>query len=191
MGLVEHFEQHLGRIESGWSKNADGAAMPFQVVRFLNPAGPGTIGFATLGLSRHELHGSQPDQTIRCELLMLVLDGWRDGPIPGIMQQVGRDILSNHHAPLRGEVIGPYGPLVGSSQLEALYAALPVYLPDSFATYEDDGEQIVIIWLIPISAGEAEFVTDSGWSEFENALSDTDLQLMDLNREVLKLDQRR
>ncbi len=186
--LIEHIERHLGTIESGWSKDADGETMPFSVARIDNPSGPGTVAFVTLGLSRHELHGSRPDKSIRCELLMLVTDDWRDGPMPGILQQVASGNLASHHALLRGEVVGPWGPLVAGSQLEALYATMPVYLPDEFATCEVEGNQVIFIWLIPVSAGEAAFVTASGWPEFEDALAKSQLQLMDLHRPVLTFD---
>ncbi|WP_284753254.1 hypothetical protein [Arthrobacter sp. efr-133-R2A-120] len=49
MGLIEHFEQVLGQIEVGWRDDADGRGMPFQIVRFPQGSGPGTISFTTLG----------------------------------------------------------------------------------------------------------------------------------------------
>ena len=53
--------------------------------------------------------------------------------MPGILQQVGLGVLAAERPLLRGEVVGPNGPLLPGSAMEAFYLALPVYLPDEFA----------------------------------------------------------
>ena len=65
--------------------------------------------------------------------------------------------------------------------MEALYSAIPVYLPDDFAQFDD----VVLVWLVPISRAEAAFVTANGWSAFEDLLSETDPDLVDVDRKSL------
>lgn len=90
--------------------------------------------------------------------------------------------LTEGRALLRGDVIGPGGPLVHSPAMEALYVGMPVYLPEEFATYSSDDSSVVIAWLIPISRAEANYVTRKGWKAFEDRLAADDPNLMDVHR---------
>jgi len=183
--LVEHLERYLGPIQEGWSIDADGLKLPFQVVRFDQGSGSGTISFSTLGLSRHALPSPASRQLIRHELLLLAPDSLRAGPIPSLLQQVALETLASGRALLRGDVLGPRGPLVPGSSMEAFYVGMPVYFPDEFATCEVEGESVVIAWLIPISRSEAAFVTEHGWPAFEERLVATDPDLTDVDRPSL------
>jgi Suppressor of fused protein (SUFU) len=184
MSLVDHFERYLGEIEAGWSRDDDGHPMPFQVVRFPQGSGNGTISFATLGLSRYPMRAASGKE-IREELLMLVPSGLRDGPVPGLLQQIGMDILAADRPLLRGDVIGPRGPLIAGSEMEAIYVAIPVYFPDDFAVYEGDDDQIVVAWLVPISSNEASYIQQHGWRAFEKRLVEDDPDLTNIFRAPL------
>lgn len=185
MSLIEHLERYLGEIEVGWSRDADGDEMPFQVVRFPQGSGPETVSFATVGLSRHPLRSAAGGKEIRHELLMIVPDRLRDGPVPGLLQQIGMEALSAGRPLLRGEVIGPRGELFPDSGMEAVYVAIPVYFPDEFGVCDEDGAEIVIAWLVPISANEAQYVRDHGWRTFEERLVERDPDLTDVFRASL------
>jgi Suppressor of fused protein (SUFU) len=187
MGLIEHLEGYLGEIEGGWSRDADGDDMPFEVARFPRGSGRGTISFATLGLSRYPLQ-SWSGKEIRHELLMIVPDSLREGPVPGLLQQIGMEALGSARPVLRGEVIGPRGELITGSPMEALYAAIPVHFPDDFAVYEGDDESVAVVWLVPISAREASYVKRHGWRAFEDLLAELDPDLTDLSRPSMRVD---
>jgi hypothetical protein len=72
MTLVDHLERYLGEIDSGWPSDADGKRLPFQVVRFPQGGGTGTVSFATLGMSKYPLE-SWSGKQIRHELLVTSL----------------------------------------------------------------------------------------------------------------------
>ncbi len=186
-GLTEHLELYLGEIQEGWTRDADGSKMPFQVLRSRRGSGPGTLSFSTLGLSAYSLQSSGTGREIHHELLMIVPEDLASGPVPALLQQVGIDALTAGRALLRGDVIGPRGPLVRGSAMEALYVGMPVYLPDEFATYTYDDLSVVIAWLIPISQHEANYVALEGWKSFENRLATDDPNLTDINRLPLAL----
>ena len=116
---------------------------------------------------------------------MIVPDRLREGPLPALLQQVGMEVIAGGRPVLRGEVIGPRGALVAGSEMEALYAALPVYFPDDFAVYEADDANVAIVWLVPISAGEASYVSSYGWKAFEDRLVECDPDLTDIYRAPL------
>jgi hypothetical protein len=180
--IPEHLEQFLGEMEGGWSYDASRDQMPFQVVRFGKGSGPNSIAFTTLGLSKHVLHSRVTGQELRQELMMLVPDSLRDGPVPGVLQQVGVELIETKHALLRGDVLGPRGQLFQASNMEAVYVAMPVYFPDEFAVCKEDDHDILIVWLVPITRTEAAYVRMNGWEAFEQMLVDRDPNLIDVYR---------
>lgn len=177
-GLAEHLERFLGQIDVGWSRDADGFELPFQVVRFAPGTLSGCVALSTLGLSSTALTSRGSGKAIRQELMMIVPERLREGPVPGLLQQVGLDVLASGSALLRGDVFGPLGSLFAMSKMEALYAAIPVYLPNDFGQFDD----VVITWLVPVSRSEAEFVAARGWPAFEERMIDVDPDLTDVDR---------
>jgi hypothetical protein len=185
--LVDHFERYLGPIQEGWAVDADGAQMPFQIVRFDHGSGPHTVSFATLGLGRYPLPSPSTGRAIRHELLMLAPERLARGPLPSLIQQIGTAAIAGRRALLRGDVIGPHGPVVAGSQMGAFYVAMPAYFPDDFATCECEEGSVVIAWLVPISATEAEYVARRGWEAFEDRLVEQDPDLTDFGRQPMRL----
>lgn len=182
--LLEHFEAYLGQIRAGIQ--GDETTPPgVQVIRF-GPDQPfaGVTTVATLGLSHHYLN--QPAQPpIRQELLMHVPEHGQPPNLAGVLFQVAEGLLRECRCLMRGEVIGPRGTLFAGTAMTALYAALPVYLPDDFAGYENEDGPIALTWLVPITDAEAAYVAHHGWSAFEDALVVEDPDLTDLNRRSL------
>jgi hypothetical protein len=180
---IKFLEEHLGMIQYGWSTDTDGRKLPFQIVKYKRGPFPGTVTYSTLGLSFHYLKDPRSEKRIRHELFFVAETNFGDQNIPGILQQVGLEALDSHLAYLRGQVIGPRGKLFTDSELEALYVSMPVYFPDSFHIFHDDGDvPIVQAWLIPITFKEAKFVMENGWSKFEDILEEVDPDLIDFKR---------
>lgn len=177
--LVQHLEQHIGKILHGWSTDARGNHVAFQVVQLENVLG--VNAYSTLGLSKYSLQSRVTRKSIRSELIMLCRDG--GDSIPGVLQQVGQELVNQEKALLRGDVIGPKNALIPGSQLRALYASIPVYLPDSFGRCEAEQGPVVFIWLIPISLPEVEYVRNRGWDAFEKVLQKQDPDLTDFFRQ--------
>jgi hypothetical protein len=162
--------------------------MPFNVVDFATGPRPHSVTFSTLGLSKVPLHAQTARTHVYEELVIVVPDSLRVGPVPGILQQIGQEAIVKEQAVLRGDVIGPRGPLfTADSPMQALYAALPLCFPDEFATYREGDHDVVMVWLIPITHQEAGFVRVHGWSRFEDELAKADLDLSDLGRQTLFL----
>lgn len=178
--VVKHLETHLGTIQHGWSVDAEGFPVSFQVVELGREKEPTVKQFATLGLSNFPLISRVSGKAISCELVMVARNG--SGAIPGVMQQIGRELVQQGNALLRGDVIGPRGLLVAGSQLAALYASIPTWFPDSFASCTTGSGTVVFVWLIPISCEEADFIRQNGWNVFEETLQQCDPDLSDLLR---------
>ena len=191
MTIVDHLEQHLGLIEEAWSTDAADNKAPLNVVRL--PGGPlaGCKVFATVGLNLHELKCPRSSTLIRQELVFLAANSFGDQNVPGLLQQVGREALESHTALLRGDVLGPRGRLFQDGEMEALYVSVPAYFPESFAAFTpQEGLTIVIAWLVPVTAGEAAFVTRFGWSAFEDNLASSQPDLCDPTRPGLFVNER-
>ena len=160
--------------------------MPFSVAEFSNGPRSNMVTFSTVGLSKMPLHAETARTHVFEELVIVVPDSLRVGPVPGILQQIGQEAISRGRAVLRGDVIGPRGPLFSAdSQMEAFYAANPLCFPEEFASYREGDRDIVLVWLMVISRKESEFVRTNGWSRFEDELVKADLDLTDLRRRTL------
>jgi hypothetical protein len=183
LSLLDHLEQHCGTLDAGFS----GLPSEFQVIQL--PRGPieGTRVLATLGLSRHVMHSASSGKEFRIELVMLFRD--HEGPqnLPGVLHQAGMEALRAHHGVVRGDVIGPKGPLRERATVEALYASVPTYFDESFHHYDpaDGSLAVVIVWLVPITATEAHFVRRVGWRVFESELEEQDPDLLDFERDAI------
>lgn len=189
MSLIEHFESHFGIMAGGFQTDADDVRAPFPVIRL--PRGPiaGTTVLATLGLSGHALHSPYTGRELRIEIVMLYRSAEGPRNLPGVLHQVAAEILRSHHALCRGDVVGPWGPLFAGATTDALYAANPVYFPESFWEYtpEDGGPGVAMVWLAPITASEADFVRAAGWERFEDELVKHDPDLLNFQRPSVAL----
>jgi hypothetical protein len=187
--LIDHLEGRLGRMGGAWSARDGAPEGSPQVAWFRNGQLPQVQAFATIGLFRTPLRVQTSDRHYHLELLACdyVNDGEESGPLPGVVEFVAERIVQGGHAVLRGDVIPLPVPLPGGSKT-ALYAALPVYFNDDFFSVTiENGSDVAIVWLVPITSAEADFVRVKGWQAFEQALAAQDPDLVDLNRAGLDL----
>jgi hypothetical protein len=145
------------------------------------PPVPGFTTITTLGLSGHHL--AQPSgKGVHQELLMHLPIADQPRNAAGLLFQVAAELITRDRGLLRGEVIGPRGPLFGSGPMTALYATAPGYLPPGFDTCDTGTATVVMTCLVPITDAEAGYVRTHGWPAFEKALAAEDPDLADLSR---------
>jgi Suppressor of fused protein (SUFU) len=183
-GLVEHYESVLGTIDSAWSALGDDDAVRFSVLRFRGAPMRGAETLATLGLSHTRL-ALPRGRAVRQELVVTCYERFAGDDLAALLQAVGEDVLDKGTALLRGEVLGPAGQLLPDTALTALYVSVPAVFPDQLHGYEGSDPETVIVWLVPISTGEATLVRERGWSAFEELLEAADPDLFDLHRASL------
>lgn len=181
-GLIDHFESALGPIRAGWTVDANGTRLPFQIARF--EGGPiadmGTL--VTLGYSDYRLRLAH--SRIRQELMIFARPQWIPTNLPGILQQVALKAIDADLAIGVSEVLERRGELIPGTGMVALYAISPVYFPDAFHVFSSEShEDVFLIWLVPITRKEVEFVHAYGSEEFEAMLENVDPDLLDLSRE--------
>lgn len=179
-GLIAHLEAFLGPIRGGWIEDATGDRLPFQVVWFDDAPEKDLATYSTLGLSRHALESST--KTIRQELLVSVDKRFATPQLGSVLSTIGEMLLAEHRPVLRGEVLPPRDAIVPGSRLSAFYAAAPVALPDSFAAFGGTDPHTVFVWMVPISAAEADLIGSHGWAWFEDQLVKQQPDLFDLRR---------
>jgi hypothetical protein len=118
--LPAHLEKYLGPMDGGWSVDATGREMPFQVARFPEAGDSDTVAFATLGLNRFPLKSARTGRTLHQELLLLLPGSLVNGPAPAVLQQVAVERLETGRAILRGDVVRRSGSLFGSPDVSPL-----------------------------------------------------------------------
>ena len=177
MTLTDHYEQHLGRIDRGWSSQGPAGV---QVCLFRNQPMEAAYTLATLGLSTHELLMNN-SRTVRQELL---LSASKDAPdeLAKLLFYLSEDLLAGHRALLRGQVVHLSSPIVPGSHATDLYASIPVVFPDALATFTETSPPTVCVWLFPVLPNEVGYISSRGWGAFEELLERKDPNLFDLNR---------
>jgi Suppressor of fused protein (SUFU) len=140
--------------------------------------------FVTTGLS--ELSLDQPDKGVITQELLFACRGEHDDDVVGLLGVISEQVANRGSAMVRGEVIGPAGPLIQSSSLTAVVATLPVFLPDSAVFYPGE-PATVLVWLLPLSSGEAALARKLGSERFESVLDKMaeSADLYDLNRQEI------
>jgi hypothetical protein len=179
--LIAQLESFLGPIMAG-SRDDESTPAGIQVVWF-GPDRPsaGVTTVVTLGLSHHRL--SQPSGTdLRQELMLHLPTTDQPANAAGILFQVAAELLDGHRGLLRGEIIGPRGPLFAATRMTALYATVPVYLPDEFAVCPTEAGLVVMTWLVPVTDEEAGYLRTHGWHALEQAFLAENPDLTDLSR---------
>jgi hypothetical protein len=176
----EHLERHLGPIARGWCDHV-GESAGIQVCLFEERPVPGTVTYATLGLSRHILDMPR-GREVRQELLVSVSRRSADDNLAKLLAYVADGLVREHHALLRGQVLSLGHPVARGSRCNSLYVSLPSVFPYEMATCAATQPATVFPWLIPIHAEEAELVARLGWNEFETRLEHADPDLFDHER---------
>ncbi|MGE7439634.1 suppressor of fused domain protein [Kitasatospora sp. NPDC001175] len=167
-----------------WSPPASAAQGTPQVACFREGQLPGTQAFATIDLSRTPLWHPTSDRHFHLELLACEnisrTNGY--GRVPEVLEYVAGQPTASGEAILHGDVVALPAPLPGGT-MTSLYAGLPAYFDDDFSSVTiENGIDVVVVWLIPITAEETAFIRDRGWEAFEDALVRQDPDLLDPGR---------
>lgn len=179
-GFIEFLESHLGEMAGG-SHFAESPATSVNVVRFENQPVANAVTYVTTGMSHHSLHQLEGPE-LRVELMGCVWSRFRESGFDALLYALAEETLARHHAPSEGSVVGPRGPIVDGSELEAFIFLSPFYFDESFGAFDHESEPVLLIWPVPITAAEAAFVAEEGWDEFERLLLSRDPDLLDLHR---------
>ena len=178
--IVQHLESHLGQIARGWGDAGD-----IQVVQFPDQPQPGVVTYTTLGLASTPLPMNQ-GRTVRQELLVSVDSSFDAKSVASFLVTFAEYVRAQNRALLRGDVVGPSDPLIPGVRASAVYASVPVFFDDAFATYRDSSPPTVLVWLIPLPHEDAEFVNTQGWEPFEDKLESATVDFWDLNRPPIR-----
>lgn len=184
MTIIEHAEKFLGKISRGWRDQSSSDGL--QIVCFENSPYDEVDTFLTIGLSKHELKISDT-KNIRHELIMPISGLDAPEEIVSLMLFMMDYILTGHHALLRGQVIELPVDATNKIAFKALYCAMPVFLDDNFATFNEMASPVVIVWLIPIYSSESDYIAVNGWGRFEDLLEQQSPDLFSLKREHINL----
>jgi hypothetical protein len=182
--LIAHLESRLGKIQSGWTRDPDGVELPFQVAEFRGGGQlAGSTSYATVGLSRHRLPSSAGGREMSIELIMSTHSALAPARFPQSLQLLTKDLLRRNIAILRGQIFALPWPVAERSVLSTLYAAVPGYFDEEFDSVDiEDGLGVSIVWMIPISESEGNYVLDQGWDAFERELVEKDPDLLNTER---------
>lgn len=177
MSLINHVESFLGEMKEAWKSDQG-----ITVARFPDKPVEGMATYVTLGLSDHVLP-IRGERTVRQELVFTADEQYPPAQIASFLLTFSEFLISKHQALLRGDVIGPSDPIIPGVSVNAVYASMPYFFDEEFATHSETTPPTVLVWLIPIHENEARFVKEVGWSKFEDIVEAKDPDFWHLNRD--------
>lgn len=180
--LIRYLEEHLGPISRGFKVKGE----LVQLSRFENQPVSGATTLTTLGLSNHELHLAGGG-SLREELIVSARKETEIDYLGRALHGIAQDVLERHHALVRGDVLGPRGPVVPNSTLEAFFCIHPAYWPESFDLFEGPEFKVRFLWLVPIAKKESDFIANEGWKSMLDQIRAQDPDLLDLRRPSMNL----
>jgi hypothetical protein len=122
---------------------------------------------------------------VRQELLFAAYDRYAPPKIASFLLTFSKHVLSEKRALLRGDVMGPYKPLISGVAADSIFCALPVMFNSGLTTFYDTDPPTVFVWLIPIANAEAHFIKLHGWNRFEDLLESEQPDFWNLDRASL------
>jgi hypothetical protein len=178
--VLRHLRAHLGEIAVRYSTHADGRPMRFEVLGFKDHPRRGATTFVTFGLCALEL----PVQNgfVREELVLATWDRFLVQDIPALLLMVAGTIADRQTAVIRGQVLGPRGPIFPGSTASALYFTPPPYFPESFDYLASTVPPTLFAGVVPLTREETEMVGELGWNRFEDEIGRQNPDLLDLAR---------
>lgn len=179
MNLIQHLEHYLGEISYGWKDSGSNSSPT--VAAFYNHPFDDINTYVTVGMSDLVLQMGN-HRTIRQELVFFAYRNFEGKKVASFLSTFAESIISSNRALLRGDVVGPSGPIILGSLLNSVFSAIPMILPDSFSVFEDSVPKTVFSWVIPIHEEEANYIRANGWSNFEVLLERKNPELWDLHR---------
>jgi hypothetical protein len=182
--LVDHIEKYLGKIEGAWTRSPEHGKMDFHVLSCVHGQIDQARTFCTVGLGNFPLVSAVSNRVIRHELLILAPESFGNRNIPALLQQLGLGALKRKSAYLRGEVIEGASAIFKERSFSAFYAAIPNIISQDFSVYRDEqGVEVVFVWMVPIMPAEAKFTRAHGWSKFEDLLQSQNADMVDFDRQ--------
>lgn len=178
--IERHYEGHLGDVTDRYR-----VAMPdgadFEVVRIADCPCRDAACISSIGMA--DARGLHLLQEILLPAYNRMLPSVSMKLVGAVVQQV----LATGVPLKRGDILGPAGPLMPGTNMEALYVCPPTYFDPELLAPIDDGHTISFLWLVPIYSSEALWARTHGFDAFESALETHDPDLLDLCRSPLSL----
>lgn len=148
------------------------------VLEFDDEPYEGVTTFVTKGLAAGPLRRFDEGET-RQELLFCAPAGFEAAPL---LRWAAREIHASGFGLMRGAVLTLDDPIAPGSRLGAVYATYPVYHDEQLAEWRGTEPPTAVVWLVPITIGEAKYVEKRGWEPFEELLEKRDPDLLDFSR---------
>lgn len=172
--ITDHFDTYLGEIVEGWrTPGENGGHGSFSLAKFSLKPSPNWTVLGTYGLSRDVLTQGE-GRSLRQELLIV----WPE-------EEIGDSLLSHLNAvgqtvQQTGEMIGrgallaiPQQPLLssgGDKPWVAWYVSMPLFLPEKGILLDTIEPPLVLTWLMPVYADEADYIESEGADAFDQLI---------------------
>jgi hypothetical protein len=162
--VIRHIEAHLGRIDPAvgtwrWRRRGRSTLQ----AAFRDRPRPGAVTVCSLGVGHHALCSTRGH--VRQELLLACWGRFLSAELAGLLTAAAGYALEPHVALSPGQVLGPAGPLIPGSGLEALLCLEPRLHPATLAVCAATEPPTEFVWLVPVTPAEGREAAEGFVSE--------------------------
>ncbi|MCA9640690.1 MAG: suppressor of fused domain protein [Polyangiaceae bacterium] len=177
--ILTHIERHLGVAARYCKKEYAPTGDCIFYMTFHGTPVPEASTLVTFGLSRHLLE--QPKSpAIRQELMLSCLTSQLDDSLLTVLSTLTEEVLERHIAMARNDVVGSRGPIAHHASVQGFLVQSPWCWDIEF---ERAPHNVAFPMLLPITPVEERFIRTHGSKQFLEALTDQDIDYLDLRRE--------
>ncbi|MBI3653227.1 MAG: suppressor of fused domain protein [Acidobacteria bacterium] len=161
---------------------------PFEIMEYWDTSCTDAVVLVTVGLSDFSEESiADPRLTLNQELVFICYENFYSQELVKLLGSIARETKASGSPLSKGNILGPAGPILTTTTMEAFYISIPFYLEQGFHRLQDGCIEIEFIWLVPIYRAEAEGITNHNTDEFEALLENQDPNLLDLSRPLVIL----
>ena len=181
--LALAIEQRLGKISQAWKFGL--GTSHYHICEFENQIFHNIRFHGTIGFSEQSLLTKDGKKETYQEFVVGVDKNDDSKWIPAVLEQICSSLTQQNSPVLRGDILGPHGPLHSSTTLTAFYATYPFFLDEHLHVLNVNLKQRILVWLIPIYDTEVRFIEKNGWQTFEDILEQNIGSLTQMDRHAL------
>ncbi len=185
-GFPGFLEKHLGQISKAWTKDKDGKELDCHILQWNNQPEEACLTFVTNGLIGNNFN-LYDGNLIQEELMVCCTDTSYHRSLVNHLLSVTDLLKKQQRALLPGHVVGPYPAPIENTDKKGFFVAPPIYHPAEVALFTESDPTTYLIWLVPITENEAEFIFSHGHVAFTNLLEEQGPDVLDLNRPEMML----
>ena len=183
----KHLETWLGSVAARYTgRDSEGQDLPWEVLEFPRQPWRGATTYATVGLGETPFADTDGED-LRHELLFEVGEYFAGEETIFLVFHVAEMLRRHGRVISLGSYMDLEGPISTGASVEGFFFYDPIHFADELTVAEIGDPPTVIVWMVPITRSEIEFLERRGPEAFDDLMAEQDPDVFDLSRPSLEL----